>query len=141
MRILDQKGISSVASSRTGRTSSANSARFTLDAGASSLTKMETQAPISMLGNLEALIAIQSGENSREKRSRKTKQGFRVLDLLDELKLSLLGGKLPPDLQSRLRSALQEEGATDDPRLNSLMEGIELRAEVELAKLRQAKLG
>ena len=100
---------------------------------------MEAQAPISILGGLEALIALQSGEGEREKRARSARRGFRVLDLLDELKIVILGGRIPPQLQERLRAALQDEGASQDPQLDSLLEGIELRAEVELAKLRQAQ--
>lgn len=137
MRVYDQKGVGSVQSGRGGRAAAAPGARFSLNAGSSPMARMEAQAPISILGGLEALIALQEGENGREKRARSARRGFRVLDLLDELKIAILGGRLPPNLQERLRAALQEEGASDDPRLDSLMEGIELRAEVELAKLRQ----
>jgi hypothetical protein len=140
MRVHDQKSVSSLQSARSGRTAAAPGARFSLNAGSSTATaRMEAQAPISILGGLEALIALQSEEGGREKRARSARRGFRVLDLLDELKIAILGGRIPEQLQERLRAALQEDGATQDPRLDSLLEGIELRAEVELAKLRQAQ--
>ncbi len=137
IRIADQKGVSGVGGSRGTRGSSGTGARFTLDPGGAS-AKMEAKAPISILGGLEALIAIQSGDNTREKRRRSVKRGQSMLDLLDELKLALLAGQLPPDFTNRLSVMVRDAGDSGDPTLDSIMDAIELRAEVELAKIRAA---
>ena len=91
------------------------------------------------MGGLEALIAIQSEDNSRERKRRSTRRGQAMLDVLDELKLALLSGNLPPDMQARLSATLREGWPSGDPKLDGIIDSIELRAEVELAKLKQAK--
>lgn len=139
MRIVDQKSVSATGSARGSRgAASAGGARFTLDAGATA-AKIESQAPISILGGLEALIAIKSEDNTREKRRRSVRRGQSMLDVLDELKISLLAGRLPPDLQARLGATLREGWPSGDPQLDGIIDSIELRAEVELAKLKQAQ--
>lgn len=138
MRIVEQKSVSSTGAARSARSAGGTGTRFTLDSGGAT-AKAEARAPISILGGLEALIAIQSEDNTREKRRRSVKRGQGLLDVLDELKLALLGGSLPPGIQSRLRAALHENGASGDPNLDGIVDAIELRAEVELAKLKQAQ--
>jgi hypothetical protein len=70
-----------------------------------------------------------------ERRKRAVRRAGKILDALDALKLSLLGGEATAtDLQS-LQAAVKESRAdTDEPELDSLLEQIETRAAVELAK-------
>lgn len=139
MRIVDQKNIGSVGSSSGARGSSATGgARFTLHTGSAG-AKLEHLAPASILGGLEALIAIKSEDGTRERKRRSVRRGQGLLDVLDELKLALLSGHLPPEMQMRLSILLREEAPSGDPRLDAIMDGIELRAAVELAKIRQAR--
>ena len=139
MRIVDQKTVGSVGSTGGARGSSAaGGARFTLHAGAAG-AKLEHLAPASILGGLEALIAIKSEDGTRERKRRSVRRGQSLLDVLDELKIALLSGHLPPEMQMRLSILLREEAPSGDPRLDAIMDGIELRAAVELAKIRQAK--
>ena len=64
----------------------------------------------------------------------------RILDVLDEVKLAMLDGGIPPMALERLTRAVREERAgVDDPRLTGLLNEIETRAAVELAKLRVAE--
>ena len=52
------------------------------------------------------------------------------------IRLALLDGALPVETLIRLRAELAAaREATDDPRLDGLLQEIEVRAEVELAKL------
>jgi hypothetical protein len=139
IRVNDQKSVNSVGGARGGRgAAGAGGARFTLDAGGQA-AKLVAQAPISILGGLEALIAIKSEDNTRERRRRSAKRGQVMLDVLDELKLALLSGRLSPDLQARLSASLRDMGPSGDPQLDGIIDAIELRAEVELAKLKQAR--
>jgi Class II flagellar assembly regulator len=139
MRIADQKALTSVNGAQGARSAAAASgARFTLDIGAAAV-RLEAQAPISITGGLEALIALQSEDSSRERRRRSTRRGQAMLDVLDELKLALLSGHLPPDMQARLGTVLREGWPSGDPQLDGIIDSIELRAEVELAKLKQAQ--
>lgn len=138
IRVNDQKSVSSVGGTRSARGAGGTGARFTLDAGGTA-AKATAQAPISILGGLEALIAIKAEDNTRERRRRSAKRGQVMLDVLDELKLALLSGRLTPELQARLSASLHGADPSGDPRLDGIIDAIELRAEVELAKLKQAQ--
>lgn len=62
-----------------------------------------------------------------------------LLDQLDGLKFGLLTGTLPRNQLSELaRLAASHRSKIDDPRLASLLDEIDLRAQVELAKLAAA---
>jgi len=144
MRIVDQRNVNAVASNRSARAGGAAGgaagARFTLDSGPATV-KAEGSAPASILGGLEALIAIQSEDTTKERRRRGVRRGQSLLDLLDELKIALLSGALTPDLQNRLAAAMHDESFSGDPRLDGILESIDLRAAVELAKLRKSQHG
>ena len=63
-----------------------------------------------------------------------------ILDILDEVKLALLDGGVSPEALGRLMDAVKlERGGADDPKLQSLLDEIETRAAVELAKLEMAR--
>ena len=59
----------------------------------------------------------------------------RILDALDSLKIELLEGTLNPAMLERLTHAVREQRSmTDDPKLEDLLDQVETRAAVELAK-------
>ncbi|MGL4325242.1 MAG: flagellar assembly protein FliX [Beijerinckiaceae bacterium] len=93
-------------------------------------------APAGTLG-LDAVLALQGEpDNGKERRRRAARRGHELLDALDQLKLSVLNGRVSGSQLTALRHALAEQRAqTDDPQLDDLLAHIELRAEVELAKL------
>ena len=92
------------------------------------------------VASLDALLALQEVGGPLERRRRAVRRAGRILDVLDEVKLSLLEGGLPPAALDRLVSAIREErGGTDDPNLEGLLDEIETRAAVELAKLEMAR--
>jgi len=89
--------------------------------------------------SLDALLALQEVGGPLERRRRAVRRAGRILDVLDEVKIALLDGGLPPAALHRLMSAIREErGGTEDPRLEGLLDEIETRAAVELAKLEMA---
>jgi hypothetical protein len=137
MRITDQKGVSTFSGQRGARPAASTGTRFTIEQAVTS-PKAEALAPAAILSSLDALIALQSGEGGRERRRRSLKRGHGMLDVLDELKIALLSGHLPAGMQQRLSVLLHESQPTGDPALDSIIDGIELRASVELAKLRVA---
>lgn len=86
----------------------------------------------------DAVLAAQSvGDSLDDAPTRKRLMSFGgdVLDRLDELRVGILLGRFPKeqlaDLAQRLRQKRQE---STDPRLNEIIQEIELRAEVEIAK-------
>ena len=89
---------------------------------------------------VDALLTLQDVGGPLERRRRAVNRGIRLLDRLDELKIALLEGRITGENLVRLQVAIREQrAATDDPRLESLLDEIETRALVEMAKLEQAK--
>ncbi len=84
---------------------------------------------------LSALMALQGVEEPLERRRRAIRRGGALLDRLDALKLSLLEGRADADALTQLSQAVREERpSTDDAGLSGLLDQIDLRASVELAK-------
>lgn len=86
-----------------------------------------------------ALLALQDVGGPLERKRRAVRRAGRILDVLDEVKLALLDGNLSLGQLDRLRRAIRDErGLTDDPKLEEVLDEIELRAAVEIAKLERA---
>ena len=91
------------------------------------------------VANIDALLALQGVEDPTERRKRAVRRGRSALDVLDDLKLGLLAGSLDPATVQRLRSAASElKSSSGDANLDSVLAEIELRVEVELAKVGNA---
>jgi len=91
------------------------------------------------LASLDAMLAVQEVDDPLNGRRRARERGERLLDALDEVRVALLDGRLPAGkLEAIRRLAAGQRGQSDDPRLDSLLDEIELRAAVELAKLERA---
>jgi len=91
------------------------------------------------VGGIDALIALQGVESAEERRKRAVKRGRTALDALDELKLGLLSGRLDQATLLKLKGAaagLKDDSG--DPELDRVLAEIELRVEVELAKIDSA---
>jgi hypothetical protein len=103
--------------------------------GAAAPAATARAAALGAVSSLDALLALQETLSPTERRKRAVRRAGKILDALDGLKLSLLGGDAPDaDLQS-LQTAVREARAeTEDPELEGLLEQIETRAAVELAK-------
>lgn len=93
-----------------------------------------TAAPAGV-GDVSALMALQGVEDVMERRRRAVRRGSGILDRLEELKLALLSGEASEGSLENLARTLREERPQDaDAGLNSLLDQIDLRAAVELAK-------
>ena len=63
-------------------------------------------------------------------------RGESILDKLDQLRLDMLKGSVPKEKLIELAQVLREKRPScDHEELNACLDDIELRAEVELAKL------
>lgn len=84
---------------------------------------------------LESILSLQEVDEPLQRRRRAVARGASLLDRLDALRLALLDGDLPRSTIEALGAAIREQrDDTDDPRLRAVLDEIELRAAVELAK-------
>jgi hypothetical protein len=136
MRISGPNANTAVASGSAPRRAAAGT--FTLSEGE---TPRAAGAPAALrtVGGIDALIALQGLEDPTERRKQAVKRGRIALDALDELKLGLLDGTLSPATLGKLKSVagvLQGgSGGSGDDRLDAVLGEIELRVEVEIAKM------
>jgi len=97
----------------------------------------QTAAPsgASPVHSLKALLALQEVDDSTEGRKRARRRADDLLDQLEDLKLSIMLGEVPLAQLENLAGLLaQRQAATDDPKLAQIINEIEIRAAVELAK-------
>lgn len=93
------------------------------------------------VGGIEALLMAQAvddatGGDGRKKRA--AARGNDILDRLEDLRAAILTGSVPKSKLIELAQMLRDkrEAGLDDE-MNAILDDIELRAEVELAKLSQ----
>jgi hypothetical protein len=92
------------------------------------------------VGSVEALIALQEADGPLERRRRQVKRAGRLLDVLDELKLAMLAGEPSSLTLQRLARAVDEaREQTHDLRLDGVLDEVETRAAVELAKAEMSR--
>jgi hypothetical protein len=85
---------------------------------------------------VDGILAIQEVSDATDGRSRGIKHGHDLLDRLDELRHDMLTGMFHHDRLIALRREIKEQRVTvEDPRLMAILDDIDLRASVELAKL------
>lgn len=90
-------------------------------------------APMAAVGGL---FALQETPDATQGRSKGVNRAEDLLEQLEDIRRGLLVGAIPVSgLKSLAYTIRQQRAQTDDPRLNSILGEIELRAEVELAKL------
>ena len=136
MKVDKAGSVSSTAGTRrSDRASSAQPGEFSRfleqPEGASSVSASNA------IGSVDALLAAQSVEASGEEERRQARtRGNEILDRLDELRHGLLSGTLTRGQIIALANLVRSRrAAMVDPKLREVLDEIELRAEVEIAKL------
>jgi hypothetical protein len=133
MRIYGSNGTASVAGSPQARRAPVGG--FSVGEGEASRATASS-SPLRTVGGIDALIALQGIEDPTERRRHAVKRGRLALDALDELKVGLLGGDLSPATLQKLKAvAAHLKDASGDARLDGVLAEIELRVEVEIAKM------
>ena len=109
-----------------------------LSAASSSSDAASAVSSVSATANVGGLLSLQEVSDEDFARQKAIKQGQNMLSSLDALRQSLLLGRVPVDVLRTLESRLaQQREMTVDPKLHAIIDDIELRAAVELAKYSQ----
>jgi len=140
MKVTGSNGIGAPASPGGGKRQATEG--FSIGGAASTSPAGGAAAASGVAGvaSLDALLALQGVESATERRRRAVRRAGRILDVLDEVKLALLGPGVGLGQLNRLSAAVREERSlSDDPRLDTVLGEIETRAAVELAKLEMAR--
>jgi hypothetical protein len=128
-----------VATTTAARRRDGGGSGFSVAEGASAPAAAPAAA-LRTIAGIEALIALQSDNEPAARRQRAVKRGRAALDALDGLKHALLAGTLDAATVRRLKAAASEfKDASGEARLDEVLAEIELRLEVEIAKLTPAQ--
>ncbi|HTS92962.1 MAG TPA: flagellar assembly protein FliX [Stellaceae bacterium] len=136
MRIDSTSPLRPASPKRDGKTGSGSASDFA--SAVSSEHPASAPAAARPVVSVEGLFQLQELPDALAERRRAVQRGSTLLDRLDDIRLALLGGGLSRGRISELqRVAESERGRVDDPRLLAVLDEIDLRAQVELAKLSQ----
>jgi len=139
MRIQGSAAALAPASSPTAKR--AASGTFSLEGDSAARATTATSGTRS-IGGIDALLALQGVDEPTERRRKAVRRGKSALDALDALKLGLLSGTFDTGALARLKSAAASLAEpSGDPELDAVLAEIELRAQVELAKIGMPRSG
>ena len=108
----------------------------TFSVSGSSEARPQAVAAPGPLTALDSILTLQGLDDSTSGRSKGLAHGEHLLDMLDQVRDGLLAGGIPRSTLNRLAVAVGRRHETfADPKLQGVLDEIELRAHVELAKL------
>lgn len=88
---------------------------------------------------VETILTLQGFDDATDGRSKGLAHGQDLLDMLDQVRDGLLAGAIPRTTLTRLATAVgRRQDYFVEPKLQEVLDEIDLRARVELAKLEMA---
>lgn len=134
MRIDNNVRTSAATARTTSSRAGTSSSSFQInDAGAPAGRAAGVAAAVPSSG-IEALLALQAVPDEKHERRRLVRRGRSLLDALDALKADLLAGRASEGHLNQLLALIGQAREKTEPGLDDLLDDIELRARVELAK-------
>ncbi len=131
---VERVGPSGIAiSRRKERTSQGNASGFAEALGDGEPSQAVSSAAPSQ--PIEAILTVQEVSDPTSGRSQGVRRGMDLLDQLERLRRAIMLGDLTREQVERLAALVAaQRGRVDDPALAELLNEIEVRAAVELAK-------
>lgn len=137
MKVESSKGAGIGGIRRTGKAGKAGSSDFSR-----LLDETEGTAPAAGTTGIQSVDSVLSVQEvgDREGNARRARERAELmLDRLDDIRHGLLMGAIPNDRLEELAAAVRRQReAVEDPRLVEILDEIELRARVELAKFQRS---
>ena len=139
MKVVGPNGVGQAGGPRQARPSGGAGFRLPSLAEAAGPAQANSVSGVSSVMGMDALLALQDVGGPLERKRRAVGRAGRILDELEGLKIALLDGEVTgADLERLQRAVRDARDRTDDPKLEAVLEEVEMRAAVELAKLEVA---
>lgn len=103
-------------------------------AGPGAPARTAAATPAMAVTGLDAILALQAVGGPLDGKKRAVRRGTALLDMLDGIKADLLVGRVSADRLDQLGATLGELRERSLPGLDAVLDDIELRVRVELAK-------
>lgn len=136
MRVKSTQNISGTSQSK--KSARKSSGQFSLpEENTTSSSSATLQA--GPVAGIDALLALQEVDNIdvNARRKQAITHGDDILDVLEKLKVALLSGNISQSQLISLKKLIEQRpDYNEDPNLKDLLDHIDLRARVELAKLK-----
>jgi Class II flagellar assembly regulator len=139
MKIGGTNGVGPTGPARSTNRSAGGDFRLSKAGGNAEAASTAPASGTTSVGSIDALMALQEVGNPLERRRKAVRRASKLLDLLDGVRDGLLDGEVSVQSLNGLMTTIREERSTlDDPHLDGLLNDIETRASVEIAKLEMA---
>jgi len=120
---------------RSGGRGADESKSFSVETAGQSNDAAAVSAPVSLTA-VDSLLALQEVGDGTQGKKKAVKRASDILDLLEEIRLGLIMGSVPlTKLNNLIQMVESRRDGFTDPALAALIDEIELRARVEIAKL------
>lgn len=116
-----------------GGARTASSVPFQISEGQQA-TRPGAAAAASSTTPIDALLALQAVDDPTARRKRQARRGRSLLDTLDAIRTDLLVGQVSEGHLNQLMMLIGQAREHTEPGLDAVLDDIELRARVELAK-------
>ena len=139
MKIQGTGSTSKTDKSKKSSKSSSGSGVFGTMLTASDIPETSSMAQSQAVTNVEALLAAQAAEDPTERKARKRmrERGEQLLNEMEKIRLTLMSGQLTVGHLLNLADiAATHKENISDPLLTEILAEIDLRAQVEIAKMR-----
>ena len=134
MRITDANRINGPAKKSAKKAGKSGDAAFSVRQDETTTKQAEATSQSHDVGGIDALLALQAVEDPTFARKKAIKRGHDLLDGLEQIKTDLLVGQISESRLNNMLNLVTKARGNLDPALDSLIDDIELRVRVELAK-------
>lgn len=94
------------------------------------------QKNINLVSNVNPFIYLNEVNEEEKEKEILEEYGSRIINSLDEIRLSLLNGEIEPEYLINLKKTIDKlDHKFSDPRIHNIIQEIQMRAEIEIAKI------
>lgn len=121
---------------RTSKAGKSSGVSFSTHLGGADETEAASAASATgALGTVSGVLGLQEVDDALARAAKGKLRATDILDRLEEIRLDILAGTVTPDKLRRLSHIVNtRRPEVTDPSLNAILDEIDLRAQVELAK-------